>query len=155
MGFDQDDKVCTIDNLRTNNTINVLTDGNTVKLIDLIDKDVSSTSVKGTVIHVIHDENVIVIKDSNEKIYTKTLDSSAVFVNQSGQQFEFSQVVPGSIVELELSSDNRVISVTVSDDNVSFSNHGVIYDIEPSQNLLILRDANNNFVTYVFQIKQK
>ncbi|QGU00671.1 hypothetical protein SYNTR_2077 [Candidatus Syntrophocurvum alkaliphilum] len=151
--FDQDDKVCTIDNLRTNNTINVLTDGNTVKLIDLIDKDVSSTSVKGTVIHVIHDENVIVIKDSNEKIYTKTLDSSAVFVNQSGQQFEFSQVVPGSIVELELSSDNRVISVTVSDDNVSFSNHGVIYDIEPSQNLLILRDANNNFVTYVFSDK--
>ncbi|MHB8170433.1 MAG: S-layer homology domain-containing protein [Thermincolia bacterium] len=148
--FDAQGKLTTWNYLKENDVIKIIEFGSNVKYIEILPADTVSTTLKGTVLQVLPKEKVIVVKDETQKIYTKTLSPTTSLSAQSGEIKDLSQVEAGNQVEMGLNVRGDVISLLLLNNKDSLSNTGIIYDLNQTQKLLILKSSTGKLNAYQY-----
>lgn len=141
--FDAQGKATSATTLKENDPIKVILNGSTVKYIEILPAYTVLTNLKGTVLQVLAKEKVIVVKDETQKIHTKTLSPLATFS-------ALNQLEAGTQVELGINAKDEIISVLLLNTKESTANTGIIYDLNPTQKLLILKDSSGKVNAYQY-----
>lgn len=141
--FDPQGKSISPANLRENAAIKVILTGSTVKYIEILPAGTVLTTVKGTVLQVLPKEKIIVVKDDLQKVHTKTLSPLSAFT-------ALNQLEAGAQVELGVNAKDEIITVLLLKNNESTGSAGIIYDLNPAQKLLILKDSSGKLNAYQY-----
>lgn len=148
--FDNNGKFANTGIVKKDDAIKVIVSGNAVRYVEILPAEAVVTTLKGTVLQVIAQDGVIVIKDANQIIHTQTLMSSATISSQNGTINALAQITVGSQVELNLNSAGNVVSVVVQNAGAATGGQGIIYQINQAQKLIIVKDSTGKLNTYQY-----
>lgn len=144
-------------NLKPNDNIKLLLDGNIIKYIEQLPAETAANpatqvnTIKGAVLQVIPKEKVIVIRDDAKKIHTKTLAATATISAPGSDINSLSQLSAGQQVELSLNNLGDVTLVRLlSGSGSTGGTTGFIVDINQEQKLLIIKTAAGKFNSYQY-----
>lgn len=152
--FNESGKNINFAELQINDYVKAVIDENKIKYLELVPAD-SLNVIKGSVIKVLSDEKVLIIKDELEQIHTKKLASNAIISSFNGNNISLSNITIGSNVELSLNVLDEIMVVQLTNGTPFSSNSAIIYDIMEEQSLIILKDSTGNFATYQFTDQTK
>lgn len=148
--FGEDNSLTSIDDLKVNDRVKIIVQNSEVKYIAFIEETSSATKISGTVVHSMLNENLLVIKTTEGEIYTRNWSTSTQCVDQNGQAFSMGNLIVGSQVEIELNSEGLITRVVVYTSGGITGDSGIIYDIVPEQNLIVLKTASGSYVSYIY-----
>lgn len=148
--FDTDGRYSTTGSIQKDDIVKIIISGNIVRYVEILPAETVLTTLKGTVLQVIAKDKVIVVKDENQVIHTKSLTGSATVSSQNGDINDLTQVASGSQVELSLNTAGNVVAVKVLNSGTTASSLGIIYQINQGQRLIILKNSAGTLNTYEF-----
>lgn len=147
--FDKGHRMSSWTSLAKGNSIKCILKGDKVLYAEQLDEKSVYTTLTGRVLHVMADENVLVVKDEdNDKIITASVSTDTTITTEGGGMFILNQIEPGTDVELSFDNRNNLISIILQGQHGNFSNTGVIYEINLDQKLLIMKNSQGTFVSY-------
>jgi hypothetical protein len=111
--FDSSGRVADTGIIKKDDALKITVSGNVVNYAEILSADAVVSNLKGTILQVIAEDGVIVIKDDNQIIQTEILIDGASVSSQNGDINALTQVANGSQVELRLNSAGNVVSVIV------------------------------------------
>lgn len=149
-GFDEAGKVSSWTTLNVGDNIKCILEDNIVRYAEKLPATAIASSLRATVLHVMPAERVLVAKDTNGVILTRTLSTSTLITNQVGEGFLLNQLEENSEVELSMDSSGNLLSVILLTQQGNFSNSGIIYAINSDQKLIVLKNSQNQFVSYQY-----
>lgn len=149
-GFDEGGQVTSWTTLQLGDSIKFINDGNLARYVELLPSTATASTLTATVLHVMPAERVLVAKDATGRIITRSVNTSTLITNQSGQTWYLNQIQEDSEVELAMDSNGNLLSIVLLTQQGSFSNTGIVYAINKSQNLLVLKNVMGDFASYQF-----
>jgi len=148
--FGEDSRLCTVSALKPNDTVEFMDDGSELQYIAVLSEGASTTKLSGTVLHTMLDDNLMVLKDAQDKVHSKTWDDSAICIDQYGQSYDFLYITAGSQVELSLNAQGIITTAVIYHTGGVVGDGGVIVDIVPNQQLIVLKNSSGNFNSYLY-----
>lgn len=147
--FDANGKPASAAILKENEVVKLILNGSIANYIEILPAETILTKIKGTVLQVMTKEKLIVVKDEQQKVTSKTLSSQVAITT-------LSQLEAGSQVELGMDAKGEVVSVQLLADKLPTGNtgttgtSGIIYDLNQNQKLLILKDSSGKLNGYQY-----
>ena len=148
--FDEEGNVISWTKLEVGDTIHFIASKNTAQYIEVLPAPKIASSYQASVIQVITAENVLIVKDANNLIHTLTFSDSVSISNQSGNSCTLDQLEENSSIELGLDSNDNLISIVLLTQEGNYSSSGILYEVNESQKLVILKDSTGQFITYPY-----
>ena len=148
--FDAKGKVSDWSDLVPNTPVLVVSEGQNVKYVEALLLDAIVTTVKGTVLQVLPQERVLIIKDEKQKILTKTLSEFATITSQNGEISDLSQIAEGLQVEIGLNAEDNLVSLLILNNGQGYNSNGIIFDINAVQKLIIIKNQTGKLNSYQY-----
>lgn len=152
--FDKTGKVSSYTTLKVGDAVKCIANGSNGRYIELQAGSGTVTptlkTIDGTISYVIPEENVVVVKQADNRLLTYKASSSTNIVTDKGDSLLLSKLQPGYKVQLSLDSQNQVVTITVLNAQGQIRDTGVIYDLVPEQRLIILKDSLGNFSSFQY-----
>ncbi len=145
--FGEDSSFCTSAELKIGDKVKLISSDSQLQYLAVLAEGSASSTLTGTVLHTISSQNLIIIKDSLDVVHTQTWDSSTLCLYTTGQSCDFSSIISGTQVELTLNNQGIITTIVISDtEGVT----GIIYDIVPDQQLIVLKNSSGSFKSYLY-----
>ncbi len=141
--FDAQGKITAATSLKANETVKVILAGNLVKYIEILPADTVLSKLKGTVIEVLVQDKILVIRDELQKLHT--ISWAATVATDA-----LAQILVDSQVELGLNSSGEAVTVQNLSTEVTASNTGIINSLKPDQLMLIIKNSNGKVIAYQY-----
>ncbi len=148
--FGADSALIDASELSINDRVELIFHDSQIQYLAVLDESSASNSIIGTVLHTISAQNLIVIKDSQDKVYSSTWDSTSSCIDQAGRSYDFDNILPETQVQLTLSPRGVIITMVVYNTNEIGVYNGIIYDLVTEQQLIILKDSTDHFSSYLY-----
>ncbi len=148
--FGKDSSFCTSSDLNINDKVNLISSNSQLQYLAVLDEGSFSDNLTGTVVYLISDQNLIVIKDNLDAVYSKTWDNSTICLDLSGQSCDIASIIPGTEVELTLDTQGIISTIILCETGGITGDTGILYDIVPDQQLIVLKNSSGNFKSYLY-----
>ncbi len=107
------------------------------------------STITGTLMKVLSDQRVIIVKDSDEFIHTKHLSANVQCIDTAGRIYPLEQIPVNGQVSIGLDAQGFVNSFILETASGFISDSGVIYEIDKKNKLIILKNQDN-FSTFQY-----
>jgi hypothetical protein len=148
--FDSSGRVSTVSSIKKDDVVRVVLSGSTVKYVEILPVGTVVKTVTGIVFQVLTKEKVLVVKDDQQRIITGTLATGATVSSQNGEINDLSKIVVGDKVELRLDISDNVVSVLLLNQEDSTKSAAIIYNIDKTQKIIMIKNSAGKFVTYLY-----
>lgn len=143
-------QVLGLTNINKNDAVRLVLNGLSVKYIEVLPANTVMTTVTGTVIQVLTKEQVLVIRDDQQRIITSALSAYTTVSSQAGDVNDLSQIAVGDKVELQMDVSDTVVSVLLLNQGDQQGSTDIIYNIDTSQKLIMLKNSAGKYDTYQY-----
>ncbi len=106
-------------------------------------------TIRGTLIKVLAEQSVVIVKDEEGNIHTKHLATGVQCLDSNGKIYPLEQVPLNAEVAISLDAQDFVNSFVLQTLSGQLKDSGVIYEIDTSNNLLILK-SQDTFSTFQY-----
>lgn len=148
--FDENNHISSWTNLNEGDVINVILHGNKAKYLEKLEPEAIIQSFTATILHVLPEENLVVVKDEDGKILTRTVDISTNISSENGSIYLLSEMAAGNEVEIGMDEKGNLKSIILLNANSNLSCTGIIFDINYEQNLLVMKNTAGKFASYQY-----
>ncbi|HZJ84705.1 MAG TPA: S-layer homology domain-containing protein [Syntrophomonadaceae bacterium] len=109
----------------------------------------ATATITGTLIKVLAEQSVIIVKDEEGNIHTKHLATGVQCLDSNGKIYPLEQVPVNTEVAISLDAQGFVNSFILQTLSGQIKDSGVIYEIDSNNNLLILK-SQDTFSTFQY-----
>lgn len=110
---------------------------------------VSVATIKGTLIKVLAEQSVIIVKDEDGNILTKHIATGVQCTDTNNKVYPLAEVPLNIEVAISLDAQGFVNSFVLQTTSGYIKDTGIIYEIDSSNNLIILK-SGDNFSTFQY-----
>jgi len=136
--------------LSINDNVELIPHDSQIEYLAVLSEGSSNNSIIGTVLHTVSSQKLIVVRDSQDKVYSNTWDNTSSCIDQTGRSYDFENILPGTQVQLTLNSRGVILTTVVYNTNEIGVYDGIIYDLVTEQQLIILKDSSDSFSSYLY-----
>jgi len=149
--FDSGARIMEVSGLSINDRVELIAFDSQIKYLAVLDPGSESDgTIIGTVLHIIEAQNLIVVKDSGDQVYSHTWDNNSSCIDQTGQSYAFKNIIAGTQVQLTANSRGVIITMAVYNADQVGVYDRIIYDLVTEQQLIILKDSSDHFSSYLY-----
>lgn len=139
--FSDNGKNATLSDLEINSAVTLVFNEADITFMEVLPSSYVLEKVRGTVLKILNDEGVIIVRDNRQKIFAGVLSDKPFIGSQAGDIDSLPQVIPDSQVEIGYNSDNQVVYVMLL--NGKYDDSGfVIEEIKTDENLLVVKSPS-------------
>lgn len=150
--YDTDSYQIPLTSVKAGQEVLLVASNNNIKYLEILtesDAPIAVATISGTLIKVLAEQNVVIVKDNTENIHTKHVAQGVQCVDTAGRVYPLDQIPLNVQVTLSLDAQGFVNGFTLESAAGLLSNAGVIYEIDTKNNLIILKNLDN-FSTYQY-----
>lgn len=146
--FDANGKKVDLSDLQPNSPITLIFNDSEITFMEVLPSSYVLDKVRGTVLKVLNEEQVIIVRDSRQKTFAGVVSDKAFINSQAGDIDSLMQVTPGSQVEVGYNSDNQITHIMIL--NGKYDNGFVIQELKTDENLLVVKSSSGQSRSFKF-----
>lgn len=136
--FNENGKKANLSDLTNNSAVTLVFNDSDITFMEVLSSSYVLEKVRGTVLKVLSEEGVIVVRDNRQKIFAGVVASNAFVSSQTGDIDSLTNVTSGSQVEVGYNSDNQVVYVMLL--NGKYDDSGfIIQELKTNKNILVVK----------------
>lgn len=147
--YDTDNNLTSLSNIKTGQQVLVVAPNYNIKYLEVLDgtSTPAATIIEGTLIKVLTEQNVIIVKDDEGILHTKHLAQGVQCLDTTGKIYSLEQIPLNTQVSITLDTQGFVNSFILQTHSGQIRDSGIIYEIDTHNNLIILKnhDTFNTF----------
>ncbi|HZK44341.1 MAG TPA: S-layer homology domain-containing protein [Syntrophomonadaceae bacterium] len=149
--FGRDNSQISLANIKTGQEVLFVAASSNIKYLELLTKSdqIITPDITGTLIKVLADQRVIIIKDNEGFIHTKFLSPGVQCLDTNGRAYNLDQIPLNAQVSVALDAQGFVSSFTLEASSGFISDSGIIYEIDTKNQLIILK-SQDTFSTFQY-----
>ncbi|NLB89101.1 MAG: S-layer homology domain-containing protein [Syntrophomonadaceae bacterium] len=150
--YDADNNLTSLGNIKAGQEVLLVAPNYNIKYLEVLSDSAStpvSTVIEGTLIKVLSEQSVIIVKDDEGIIHTKHLAQGVQCLDSAGRIYSLEQVPINSQVTISLDTQGFVNSFILQTHSGQVRDTGIIYEIDTLNNLIILKN-HESFSTFEY-----
>lgn len=150
--YDGDNNLTSISNIRAGQEVLLVAPNYTIKYLEVLSNAASTPAaavIEGTLIKVLAEQSVIIVKDNEGIIHTKHMAQGVQCLDSAGRLYSLEQVPLNSQVTITLDTQGFVNSFVLQTHSGQVRDTGIIYEIDDKNNLIILKN-HETFSTFEY-----
>lgn len=150
--YDNNNRLVALNNIRAGQEVLLVAPNYTIKYLEVLtdsNEPIAVATITGTLIKVLTEQSVIIVKDDAGNIHTKHLATGVQCVDTNGKVYPLEQVPLNGQVAISLDTQGFVNSFVLQSSTGYINDAGIIYEIDTKNNLIILKNQDN-FSTFIY-----
>lgn len=150
--YDADNKLTTLSNIKAGQEVLLVASNYNIKYLEVLDgtsTPAATAIIEGTLIKVLPEQRVVIVKDDEGILHTKHLAQGVQCLDTAGRIYSLEQVPLNTQVSISLDAQGFVNSFILQSHSGQVRDTGIIYEIDTHNNLIILKN-HDTFSTFQY-----